>query len=65
MDSLPCLDLLWLWAEAIMAAKPEWKVGWSPQPRKDKKLWVRIAEVGEVTKESKNKLQAIEKECVA
>jgi flagellar capping protein FliD len=54
-----------MWAEAIQSAKPEWCVGWSPQPRKDKRLWVRIAEMGEVTKESKDKLQAVEKECIA
>jgi hypothetical protein len=65
IDPLPRPDLLWLWAEAIHTAKPEWNVGWSPQPRKDKKLWVRISEVGKVTKESKDKLQAIEKECIA
>src|ERR1700683_5125709 len=65
MAVIPRPDLLWLWAEAIQSAKPEWSIGWSPQPRKDKKLWVRIAEMGEVTKESRDKLQAVEKECIA
>jgi hypothetical protein len=46
MAVMPRPDLLWMWAEAIQSAKPEWCVGWSPQPRKDKKLWVRIAEIG-------------------
>src|ERR1700683_533284 len=45
--------------------KSKWDVSWSPQPRKDKKLWVRIAEVGEVSKEDKEKLHAVEKECQA
>src|ERR1700677_2070828 len=65
LDTQPRPDLLWLWAERIKELKPEWDVGWSPQPRKDKKLWVRIAEVGEVTREDKDKLQAAEKECQA
>jgi hypothetical protein len=65
VDTKPRPDLLWLWAEKIKELKPEWDVAWSPQSRKDKKLWVRIAEVGEVTKEDKDKLRAVEKECHA
>jgi hypothetical protein len=65
LDTQPRPDLLWLWAEKIKDLKPEWDVAWSPQPRKDKKLWVRIAEVGEVMREDKEKLQAVEKECQA
>jgi hypothetical protein len=65
LDTKPHPDLLWHWAEKIKEIKPEWSVAWSPQLRKDKKLWVRIAEAGEVTREDKDKLQAIEKECEA
>src|SRR5882762_2465217 len=65
LDSQPRPDLLWLWAGKIRELKPEWDVAWSPQQRKDKKLWVRIAEVGEVNREDKEKFQAVEKECQA
>jgi hypothetical protein len=58
-------DLLWYWAERIKELRAKWDIAWSPQPQKDKKLWVRIAEVGEVTREDKEKLQAVEKECAA
>ena len=63
LDACPRPDLLWTWAEKIKEMKPEWDIAWSPQPRKDKRLWVRIAETGEVSKEDKAKLQAVEKEC--
>jgi hypothetical protein len=63
LDARPRPDLLWTWAEKIKETKPEWDIAWSPQPRKDKRLWVRIAETGEVLKEDKAKLQAVEKEC--
>jgi len=62
MDSRPHPDLLWLWAKKIKELRPNWDVAWSPQPRKDKKLWVRIAEVGEIGRDDKDKLQAIENE---
>jgi hypothetical protein len=65
LDTQPWPDLLWLWAEKIKEIKSNWDIAWSPQSRKDKKLWVRIAEVGEVTREDKEKLQAIESECIA
>jgi hypothetical protein len=65
IDTCPRPDLLWLWAGKIKDLRPDWDVAWSPQPRKDKKLWVRIAEVGEVTREDKDKLLAVEKECSA
>jgi hypothetical protein len=42
MDPVPHPDLLWLWVEAICTAKLDLNVGWSPQPQKDKRLWVRI-----------------------
>src|ERR1700683_2069565 len=62
MDTQPHPNLLWMWAEKIKETRSDWDVAWSPQPRKDKKLWVRIAEVGEVTREDKEKLQAVERE---
>jgi hypothetical protein len=65
LDMQPRPDLLWLWAEKIKELKPEWGVAWSPQLWKDKKLWVRIAEVGDITREDKDRLQAVEKECQA
>ena len=65
MDAQPRPNLLWMWAEKIKEMRSDWDVAWSPQPWKDKKLWVRIAEVGEVTKDDKDKLHAVEKECQA
>ena len=62
MDTQPQPDLLWLWAKKIKETRSDWDIAWSSQPRKDKKLWVRIAEVGEVTREDKEKLQAVERE---
>jgi hypothetical protein len=65
MDAQPRPDLLWMWAEKIKETRSDWDVAWSPQLRKDKKLWVRIAEVGKVRKDDKDKLHAVEKECQA
>lgn len=65
IDTRPRPDLLWMWVEKVKELRSDWDVAWSPQPRKDKKLWVRIAEVGEVTREDKEKFHAVEKECQA
>lgn len=65
IDTRPRPYLLWLWAEKIKELRPNWVIAWSTQPRKDKKIWVRISEVGEVTRQDKDKLQANEKECQA
>ena len=65
LDTQPQPDLLWLWAKKIKEIRSDWGIAWSFQPWKDKKLWVRIAEVGEVTREDMKKLQAIKRECIA
>ncbi|KAJ7327543.1 hypothetical protein DFH08DRAFT_967969 [Mycena albidolilacea] len=44
----PRVDWLELYADGIRLAEPTWEVAWAPQADKDKRMWLRIADVFDI-----------------